>query len=918
MADTAGKAPLLLLIDGSHAVFRAFFAIRHLASPSGQPTGAVFGFSSMLLKLLRDYRPARVAVCFDTSGPTWRHALSDSYKANRPDMPEELQVQWPICQRIAQELGLPMLKLDGQEADDLIATLAHRGHRAGFEVLVVSGDKDLMQLVVDGAPAIRQLDDGKGQIYDEAGVTAKWGVAPRQIGDLLAIMGDSVDNIAGVRGIGEKGAAKLLQQWQTLEEIWAHLDQVTPPRTQELLKAGKPAADLARELVKLECHADLPWSLDDLLPLPADRAKLAQSFADLGFRRLTAEYVDALPSTEAPSGVRIAGPDDLGQIAAILKQSKAVALWAVTDLADAERTRPCYGKLTGLALAVDPAMAWYLPIGHALELGGPPNLPLALVQAQLGELLSDPRLAKLGCGIKYELLVMESAGLPLAGVVGDAMLASYLVDPEAHSHDLRSLAHALLATSLAADDTALKAGGKGKAQTGWDQVTAATAAALLGPRPCAILKLWALLQPKLAEARVAELYSQLELPLSQVLADMERLGIGLDCEELARQSAWLATEIASEQAQIWQLAGEQFNIGSPQQLGRVLFESLGLPAKKKTQSGWSTDQSVLEGLEDKHAVAARVLRWRQLTKLRSTYTEMLPQMVLPQTGRVHTWFHQAVAATGRLSSIDPNLQNIPIRSTEGRRIRSAFVAASGRVLVSADYSQIELRVMAHLADDPGLQEAFAKGVDIHRETAARMFNLLPELVEPSQRSAAKTINFGILYGMGPQRLSREIGVSLKEAKGFIDTYFERFPAVHRWMDGVLSQARATGEVRTLLGRRRPVPGLASANPAERAGAERIAVNTPVQGTAADLIKRAMLLVRAELDTAGLKADLLLQVHDELVLECDEASAPAVAQAVRTAMLRAGQSIPTEEHGCVDLKAPLQVDVRWGHSWADAH
>ncbi len=907
------SAPLLLLIDGSHAVFRSFFAIRHLTSPAGLPTGAVFGFSSMLLKLLREYSPQRIAVCFDTSGPTWRHDLSQAYKANRPDMPEELQVQWPICQRIAQELGLPVLNLAGQEADDLIATLAHRGQAAGFQVLIVSGDKDLMQLVDDagnGRPPIRQLDDGKGQIYNEAGVAEKWGVSPKQVGDLLSIMGDSVDNIAGVRGIGEKGAAKLLQQWGTLDNIWANLDQVQPPRAQELLRMGKETAELAKRLVKLEHEVNLQWSLDDLQPQPAQRVLLAQSFGELGFRRLTADYLDAAPAAEVSVQVDIATAADLPPLAEAMAAAGQLALWAVTDLADPERTRPRYGRLVGLALATTPERAWYLPIDHAMELDSPANLPLALVQQHLGPLLADPAIGKLGSGIKYELLVLRAAGLPVAGLRGDAMLASYLYEPEAHNHDLKAIVQAVLASPMPADDAAL---GKGKAQLGWDGVTAAAAAAVLGQRPCWILKACQALEPKLAQVQVDPLYRDLELPLSQVLADMEYRGIGLDVDELARQSAWLAGEIEGLQQEIWQLSGETFNIGSPAQLGRVLFESLHLPAKKKTQSGWSTDQSVLEGLQDKHPVAAKVLRWRQLTKLRSTYTEMLPQMVLAQTGRIHTWFHQAVAATGRLSSIDPNLQNIPIRSTEGRRIRSAFVASPGRVLVSADYSQIELRVMAHLANDPGLQEAFAKGADIHRETAARMFNLLPDLVSPAERSAAKTINFGILYGMGPQRLSREIGVSLKEAKGFIDKYFERFPAVHLWMESVLADARSSGEVRTLFGRRRPVPGVNSANQADRAAAERVAINTPVQGTAADLIKRAMLLVQGELANAGLCADLLLQVHDELVLECALADAPAVAAAVRAAMEKAGRTADGAE-----LKVPLQVEVHWGHSWAEAH
>lgn len=908
------RRPLLMLIDGSHAVFRAFFAIRHLSSPSGQPTGAVFGYASMLLKLLREYQPRHIAVCFDTSGPTPRHLLAPSYKANRPEMPEELQSQWPICQRITQELGVPLLVHEGLEADDLIATLADRGHANGWDVLVVSGDKDLMQLVRDGqagGPRVRQLDDGKGVIYDERGVQEKWGVRPDQVGELLAIMGDSVDNIPGVRGVGEKGAQKLIQKWGTLAEIYAHLDEVEPPRTRELLAESREAAQLAWQLVQLERNAQIPETLEDLSPRPADRPVLAASFAELGFKRLTADYLDAVPTPAVQTSTAIAAtPAELSAMAGQLRACGRVALYAVLDIGDSDRTRPRYGQLVGLGLCGEPTKAWYVPLGHAPQLDGPANASVAALTAQLGALLADPTFAKLGCGVKYEVLALRHAGLACRGIAGDAMLASYLCDAEAHAHTLRNIAFALFGQQLATDEEVL---GKGKTAISWDRLAVARAAEVVGGRAAMALRCCDALVPKLAEASVAHLYADLELPLAQTLAELEWVGITVDAAELGRQSALLAAEIAELEQEICVLAGGPFNVGSPTQLGEVLFVKLGLPAKKKTQTGFSTDQTVLEGLEDKHPIAGKVLRWRQLSKLKSTYTDQLPAQILAASGRVHTWFAQAVAATGRLSSIDPNLQNIPVRTPEGRRIRKAFVAAPGCVLVSADYSQIELRVMAHLADDAGLQEAFAHGLDIHRETAARIFGLMPDLVDSAQRSAAKTINFGVLYGMGPQRLAREIGVSQKEAKAFIDKYFERFPAVQRWMEGVLEEARKTGEVRTLLGRRRAVPGLASPNPMEKAAAERIAINTPVQGTAADLIKRAMLVVQDQLRESATDAQLLLQVHDELVLECPEAKAQQVADLVRAAMQGAA-SLPDG----TSMKVPLQVDVRWAHSWADAH
>lgn len=910
--------PLLLLIDGSHAVFRAFFAVRNLTSPQGVPTGAVFGFASMLLKLLRERRPDKIAVCFDTSGPTHRHERDPNYKANRPEMPPELQVQWPVCQEVAQLLGLPVLRQDGLEADDLIATLAHEGRRAGHDVLVVSGDKDLMQLVVDGkdgAPSIAQLDDGKGVVYDEAGVRDKWGLPPERIGDLLAIMGDSVDNIPGVRGIGEKGAVKLLEQWGTFEAIWQNLERVEPPRTRQLLADSRELAMLARELVTLHDAAEIVWKVEDLQPTPANRPALAARFAELGFRRLTAEYLDS-PEPEAagdaaPAATTVVSDDASWQpLQRAVLQSGRLAVLAVADPNDSDRARPTHGALVGILLAPREGQVAYLPLGHEPTLEQQqPNVAPA-VREQLAQLLADPTVHVVGAGLKYEDVLLRRHGLWLDHLAGDASLASYLVDPEAHNHTLDALCKSLLRMAIAPEETVL---GKGKQQQRWAQLAPQQVADFYGPRAAAIPGLYDRLWLQMTEAGVTDLYRTLERPLARVLAHMEATGVLVDRDELARQSAWLGEQIALEETEIHALAGQSFSVGSPKQLGEVLFDKLGLPAKKKTQTGYSTDQSVLEGLLDAHPIAGKVLRWRQLSKLKSTYTDLLPTMISAETGRVHTLLQQTVAATGRLSSTEPNLQNIPIRTTEGRRIRQAFVAAPGHVLLSADYSQIELRIMAHLAADPGLLEAFAKGADIHRETAARMFNLLPDLVSTEQRAAAKTINFGILYGMGPQRLSREIGVSLKEAKSFIERYFERFPAVHAWMEQTLTTARETDEVRTLWGRRRLVPGVRSASQMDKAAAERVAINTPVQGSAADLIKRAMLAVDAGLREQGLQSRLLLQVHDELLLEVPFDEVDAATQLVVQAMVEA-DVLPDGSR----LQVPLKVDARTGRSWAEAH
>jgi DNA polymerase-1 len=897
---------MLMLIDGSHALFRAYFAIRHLTSPSGQPTGAVYGFVAMLLKLMREHKPDHVAVCFDTSGPTFRHELDPTYKANRPDMPEDLAAQWPVAERLAEELGVPVLLKPGLEADDLIAALATRAAHAGWDVEVVSGDKDLMQLVCvrDGERgAICQRDDGKGILYTPVEVEKKWGLPPERIGDLLAIMGDSVDNVPGVRGIGEKGALKLLLEFGSLDGIYQQLDQVTPPRLQQLLRDGRDDAYRSRRVVALHTDAEIPWAFGDLCPKQPDRQVLAHSFAELGFKRLLAEYLDEAPQQARQVRTRVvATPAEAAEVTRAIRAAGRVALAVATSAVDPERVRPMLGSVVGVALAWQPDEAVYLPVGHQDLLT--PQLRWPELCAALGDTLADAAVAKVGHHLKYDAIVLQRHGVVLAGWAGDVQLASYLHEPERYAHSLRNIAYGMLNTPYPQDEEVL---GRGKAQQVWPQVAVAQAATHWGTRAGLCLTLAGVLEPKLAEVQVDELYRELELPLAQVLATMEASGVAVDVAELGRQSAWLAEQAAVEEAAVHGLAGHSFAIGSPQQLGQVLFEELALPAKKKTQTGWSTDQTVLEALAEHHPIAERVLRWRQLSKLKSTYTDALPLQIDAHTGRVHTAWQQAVAATGRLSSTEPNLQNIPVRTPEGRRIRQAFVAAPGCVLMSADYSQIELRVMAHLARDPGFLAAFRQGLDIHRETAALVFGVDKAEVTAAQRSAAKAVVFGILYGMGPQRLGREIGVPLKEAKAFIGRYFERFPGVHAFVEQTLAAARQSGEVRTLFGRRRPVPGLGSSSQMERAAAERIAVNTPVQGTAADLIKRAMLAVDRGLREGGLSARLILQVHDELVLEVPTAEIGPVATLVRAAML-----------GAAELAVPLQVDLRTGHSWAEAH
>ncbi len=895
----AKSRPLLLLIDASHALFRAYFAVRGLRSPSGQPTGGVYGFTSMLLKLIDEHAPDSVAVCFDGPGHGFRAEIDPQYKANRPPTPEDLKIQWPWALRVANELGLCVLEDESLEADDLIATLAVRGRAAGMDVLVVSGDKDLMQLVVDpadGLGAVRQLDDGKGALFDEAGVAEKWGVPAHLIGDLLAIMGDSVDNIPGVKGIGKKGAVTLLRRFGSLDAIFAGIDEIERERTRKLLREGEPAARLARRLVALECDGDVGVTLDELTPQTADKEALTQSFGDLGFKRLLRRYFSA-----GEQGLAKVQVDVIRQHELVVREVEAlraagrVAIDVVLSGSDGARRTPMRGAILAIGAASSVGRAVIFPRQQTLD--GP-------VHPALRALLEDPEVAIVGHDLKYTLVTLLQNGIKVAGLAADPMLASYLCESGGGGHGLSQIALERLSYKMASYEELF---GKGRSLVAHENVELEVLARYVGERAALAWAAADLLLVAADEHGVRHLHDELELPLTEVMAHMEQVGVRLDVAELGRQSASLGERLDALETTIHGHAGTAFNINSPKQLGVVLFESLGLPAKRKTKTGWSTNQAALEALREAHPIINEVFAYRQLGKLKSTYTDALPGLVHPRTGRVHTSFNQAVAATGRLSSTDPNLQNIPIRTPEGRRVRLAFVAAPGHLLLSADYSQVELRVMAHMADEPGMLDAFRNDVDIHRQTAAEIFKLPIDEVSGSQRSTAKTINFGVLYGMGSTRLAAEIGVSRKEAKAFIGRYFERFVGVRGFMDRTLEEARERREVRTLYGRRRPVGDIASSNHMHKAAAERIAVNTPVQGTAADLIKRAMLIVARRLAEAGLSARMLLQVHDELLFEVPEAEVQATTELVRQAMADAGE-----------LKVPLKVEVGVGDNWAQAH
>ena len=834
--------PRLLLVDGHSNLYRAFYAIRTpLSAPDGTPTGAAYGFLRMQHKLLRELQPTHVGVAFDVGGETFRTRLSERYKAQRPPMPEDLSVQVPIVQHATELLGLDVLAEAGVEADDVIGTLALQAADAGFEVIIASTDKDLLQLVRD--PKIKLWHTRLERLLDEKGVTEVFGVPPAQVGEVLMLMGDSSDNIPGCPGIGEKGAHELIRRWGSVDEIYRHLDEVTPPRARKALTEHRDEVELARQLVRIHTDVALKVTPESLARKPEDNAALAELYRQLGFTSLRAELK---PPAELPVETVQARTVPLAQVAALLKkEGAAIAL-----------------RGASLAIANDDDVV--------LVEGSPEQLCKALA----------PHLAGLSCHDAKSLF--GALALPdNERVPRDTMLAGYLLGP-GDPVDLAALCSRFAVVPP-------------RSQAPEEE---ARAVAALAPR----------LTERLRSEGLEKLFVEIELPLVPVLAAMERHGIRLDPSALADLAQRLAASLKELEKEIHDEGGGAFNINSPAQLAEVLFSRRGLPVLRRTAKtkAPSTDADVLAELAARgHVLPVLILEYREQAKLKSTYVDALPKQV-GADGRIHTRFNQAVAATGRLSSSDPNLQNIPARSEMGREVRRAFVADRGSVLIAADYSQIELRVLAHLSGDPGLRQAFARGDDIHRATAALVFGVAPELVGPDQRRAAKTINFGLIYGMGAYALARELGVKVAEAQRFIETYFAQLPEVRGYLDGIKAEAHATGKVTTMFGRVRWITGLDSASAQVRANAERQAINAPVQGTAADLMKLSMIRLHLELRRTGLPARLLLQVHDELVLEAEKVAAPEVVTLTKRIM-----------EGVAALTVPLHVDVGSGHSWAEA-
>ena len=909
--------PTLLLVDGSSYLYRAFHALPDLRTSNGQPTGAIRGVLSMLRVLEADYKADFRAVVFDAKGKTFRDDWYPDYKAHRPPMPDDLVAQIEPLHECIRAAGWPLLMESGVEADDVIGTLARQAAQAGIDCVISTGDKDLAQLVNDRVTLVNTMN---GEKLDIAGVKAKFGVPPERIVDYLALIGDSVDNVPGVPKVGPKTAVKWLDAWGSLDAIVAHAGEIGGA-VGENLRQHLDFLPLGVKLVTIACELPLPLQATDLAPQAPDTAKLEELYARLEFKGWLRELKGEAPAPRPKVGAgetavsavppaAMTEPDRSGY-QCILDDSALQDWLARLDAAtlvslDTETTDldPMQARLVGISFALDGGPAAYLPLGHHYA-GAPEQLPLVPTLAKLKPWLESPRHGKLGQHLKYDRHVFANHDVTLRGIAEDTLLQSYVLESD-KAHDLGALAarHCGLAT-ISYDAVT----GKGASRISFAQVDVARAAEYAAEDADVTLRVHQALRPQLAAAPELEsLYRDLELPVAEVLFRMERHGVLIDATVLAQQSDELGRKIMAIEAEAQQLAGQPFNLASPKQLAEILFNQQGLPVVKKTPSGApSTDEEVLEKLAEDYPLPKKILEHRSFAKLKNTYTDKLPKMINPATGRVHTSFGQATAVTGRLASTDPNLQNIPIRTAEGRRIRSAFIASENRRIVSADYSQIELRIMAHLSDDPRLLEAFAAGEDVHRATAGEVFGLTPIEVSSEQRRAAKAINFGLIYGMSAFGLAKQIGVDRTAAQAYMDRYFARYPGVARYMEETRAVAREKGYVETVFGRRLWLPEIRSSNAGRRQGAERAAINAPMQGTAADLIKRAMLAVQGWLDAQGLQSLLMLQVHDELVLEVPE---------VELDLLR--EALPKLMGGVARLKVPLLVEVGVGANWDAAH
>ncbi len=902
--------PRLFLLDGTALAYRAHFAMARssLTTPEGQPSGATYGFALTLRKLLEDESPEHIAVAFDPPGPTFRHKRFKEYKATREKIPDELVGQLPWLRDLVRAYGIAIYEVPGFEADDVIGTLARQGEARGYDVRIVTGDKDFMQLI---SPRIKLYNvfkqDAAVVIEDEASVLAKFGTDPEHVIDVLAIMGDASDNVPGVKGIGEKGATKLIQQFGSVAGVLAHLDEVKG-KAREYIERDREQMLLSRELVTIATDVKLEPGLDAIGPPTPDAKRLRAFFSGLGFMSLMKKVESTAPDEAEQRKYRtVKDADDLATMERELRAAKRFAI-------DTETTSlfPLEAELVGVSFSCSPMEAWYVPFN-----ADPPVLPggAAELLQRLRPLVEDPQFARTGQNAKYDMLVFAGQGLKPAAPEFDTMVASYCIAGSTRRHNLDDLA--LLYFDLKKIPTSALIG-RGAKQVTMAEVPVATVAEYACEDADVTWRLRQLLEKELEETGNTALFRDLEMPLVSVLSAMEERGIRLDVALLEKFGLELDRDIAAGEQAVHAAAGREFNLASPKMLGEVLFDELriqdaaGVKRPKRTMTGWSTDAETLESNYADVEIVKRVLEWREVSKLKNTYVEALPRFVNPKTGRVHCSFSQVTAATGRLASSDPNLQNIPVRTERGQRLRQAFIARDPDeqgpwILFTADYGQVELRIMAHFAGDARMKAAFAEGRDIHASTASVVFEVDERLVTREMRSRAKAVNFGLLYGMGAARLARETGLTILEAKRFMERYFDSFPKVRGWREQLLATARETGYVETLFGRRRMMPDLRSDNGRLRAFAENMAVNTPIQGSAADIIKKAMIDLESRLAKSGLAAQMLLQVHDELVLELPKKELELVRPMVIDCM-----------QGAASLDVPLAVETGFGQNWLEAH
>ncbi len=885
----------LVLIDGNSLLYRSFYAIQRLSTSDGFPTNAIYGFLMTLRKIIGEESPRFLGVVFDTKGPTVRHEVYKDYKAHRKPMPDDLVRQIPKLKEVLAAMRIPVRESEGFEADDVLGTLAVQAARKKIPTVIVSTDKDLLQLV---GPSVSVYNPSKDVRLDEKGVREFFGVPPSKVVDVLSLWGDSSDNVPGVPGIGEKTAKRLIEEHGSLDGLLKDLDKLRNLRLKDKIKESLDLLAMSRELVTLRIDLDIPLDLDQFAVSEPDARELLRLFRELEFTSLASEYGKDLEKREARY-TTILDRKELERLVARIRKTETVSIDTETD-----SPVPTQAKLVGISFALEPDEAFYLPLGHDYA-GAPAQIAKPAALAALRGVLEDPAVRKIGQNIKYDAIVLAGDGVELEGIEGDTMVLSYLLEPNWGKHNLERLAaHYLQERKTRYQEVA----GKGKSATTLDKVPVEAVTAYSCQDADIALRLRDVLWPRIEAKKLDRLYNDIEKPLIRILADMELAGVKVDGRALKALSKELGKDLDRLTARIHELAGVVFNINSPRQLGEILFSKLALPPSRKTKAtkSFSTSLETLQELAPLHPLVGQVLEYRQLAKLKSTYADALTELVNPRTGRIHTSYNQTVTATGRLSSSDPNLQNIPIRGEMGRRFRQAFIAEKGHLLLAADYSQIELRVLAHLSRDPALVEIFLKDRDIHAETAKRVFGDEASLFSDDMRRRAKVINFSIIYGAGAFSMARELGTTPAEAQKFIDRYFEEYPGVRDFLETMVREAEERGYSETLFGRQRQIPELRQDNKIAQQAGRRIALNTPIQGTAADLMKKAMVEIWRALRKKKLRSRMILQVHDELVFEVPEEERTAIESLVRERM-----------ENVLPLAVPLKVHLGWGSHWDEA-